>query len=363
MLNFLKGNFFVLFTGLIIMLGSFSAEAQLSRRQIKKNSKRMTGFKGKKNTFAKSRQYNYVGISLNGLNYLGDLSPNSSRYSTDFKLTKPGVGLSFGHRFGPFYTLQGSFMYGTLVGDDFISADPYQQDSRFRYVRNLSFRNHIKELSVTAVFDLYQNKNTYISRVSWTPYGFVGLSGFHHNPQGKVNQQSSLPEAGQWVNLKPLGTEGQYSDLPADAVNYGLKPYSNFQISVPFGIGIRYRINDVMDFNLETGTRYIFTDYIDDVSGNYVDLLYLNSDLAREMSDRSTELNAAVSGEPRNIEARDATSGPIIAGNGGYDSYGGYGREFLYNYRGKSNNKDIYFVTTLRVTYILGGSYKKAKFR
>ena len=323
----------------------------------------MTGFKGKKNTFAKSRQYNYVGISLNGLNYLGDLSPNSSRYSTDFKLTKPGVGLSLGHRFGPFYTLQASFMYGTLVGDDFFSADPYHEDSRYRYVRNLSFRNQIKEFSAVAIFDLFQNKNTYISRVGWTPYGFIGLAAFHHNPKGKVNELSSLPEAGQWVKLRPLGTEGQYSDLPADAVNYGLKPYSSLQISVPFGIGIRYRINDVMDFSLETGTRYLFTDYIDDVSGNYVDLMYLNSDLAREMSDRSLESTAANTGETRNAEAIFAVAGNPRVGNGGYVTYGGYGREFTDNYRGKSNNKDIYFVTTLRVTYILGGSYKKAKFR
>ena len=56
------------------------------------------------------------------------------------------------------------------------------------------------------------------------------------------------------------------------------------------GIGARFRINEVLDFSAEIGFRYLFTDYIDDVSGNYVDLGVFNTELAKAMSYRSSEV-------------------------------------------------------------------------
>ena len=92
----------------------------------------------------------------------------------------------------------------------------------YRYQRNLSFRNRVKELSVVASFDLFENDATYISRVKWTPYAFLGVSAFLHNPQGLVPENdlngNPLPQAGEWVDLQPLGTEGQKATLlPTDA--------------------------------------------------------------------------------------------------------------------------------------------------
>ena len=351
-----------------VALSFSTADAQLNRRQVKKNNKRMQNFRGKKNIFGKGRIYNDAGISLNALNYFGDLAPLSSRFSTDWSLTSPSVGVSFGHRFGPFYTLRTSFLYGTLKGNDFESADPYGEQARFRYVRNLSFRNRIKELAITGVFDLYKNENTYISRVQWTPYAYAGVAVFHHNPQARVSEASTLPEAGQWVDLQPLGTEGQYLDLPDTIPNYGLKPYKRVQISIPFGIGIRYKVNDLVDLSIETGTRWLFTDYIDDVSSNYINVdRWPDGSLVRELSDRSQEEFDAISNAPRDMEAVAATAGGLVelprgSGSGVY-TYGGYGREFIYNTRGHSNNNDMVIVTTIRVTYILASRYKKAKFR
>ena len=85
----------------------------------------------------------------------------------------------------------------------------------YRYQRNLSFRNRIKELSVVASFDLFQNSGMYINRVKWTPYGFLGVAALLHNPQALAPATdlngNPLAEAGKWVDLQPLGTEGQYS--------------------------------------------------------------------------------------------------------------------------------------------------------
>src|SRR5262249_12491813 len=147
-------------------------------------------------------------------------------------------------------------------------------DSKYRYVRNLSFRNRISELSVLAYFDLFENQSTYISRVKWTPYMYIGIAGFTNNPEAKAPatdiQGNPLAEAGKWVKLRPLGTEGQHSQLDDTDVNHGIKPYSSIQAAIPFGLGARFRINEVMDLWGDIGFRYTFTDYIDDVSRNYV---------------------------------------------------------------------------------------------
>ncbi len=363
----------LLLAAFIVLCAGYAAEAQINRKTVKKNNKMMASFRGKKQGFAKQNRYNSLGVSLNAMNYFGDLSPRPQRISTDISFTRPAFGATFTHRFGPRYQVQAGFAYGTLRGDDFGSADPTDENARFRYVRNLHFRNRIKELSVVGVFDLFKNESTYISRVLFTPYVYAGIAVFHHNPEAVAPDfdlnGNPLPEAGTWVKLRPLGTEGQYSTFQDGDVNNGVKPYSLIQAAIPMGIGARFRLNEVMDLSVEWGFRYLFTDYIDDVSRNYVDLGILNSDLARTMSYRSDEANAAFSGTNRNLSSE--TIGPIInnrsvyLGRDGnvYDVVNGFGSEFRDNKRGNPSDRDIYMVTTVRLSYIIGATFHRAKYR
>jgi len=314
-------------------------------------------YRGRKSSFEKDKAYSMVGISVNALNYYGDLAPKPNRFSTDISFTKPAIGITFGHRFGPRYSLLASFMYGTLKGADAESANKDDTGNGvFRYNRNLSFRNRIKELSVVANIDLFDNMATYISRVKWTPYIWAGLAVFHHNPQGKAPATdllgNPLPQAGKWVNLRPLGTEGQYSELADGDVNKGIKPYKLIQLAIPMGLGARFKLNQDWDLAAEVGFRYLFTDYIDDVSRNYVDLGVLKNDLARTMSYRSSEIADPSATVPET--SRDGTV---------YNLLPGYGKEHPDNLRGNKGDRDIYMVTTIRATYILGRKFHRAKFR
>jgi hypothetical protein len=336
-----------------MLLMSSDVLAQLNRKSIKKNNKRISNFKGRKSHFDKTKIYTAVGFSVNALNYYGDIAPRPSKVSTDISFTRPALGISLAHRFGPRYTLQAQFMYGTLKGSDTESADKADlQNGIFRYQRNLSFRNRIKELSVVGVLDLFKNENTYISRVQWTPYLYVGVAAFTNNPeaQAPANDLTGAPlaDAGKWVKLRPLGTEGQYSTLAATDVNAGIKPYKTLQLAIPFGFGARFRINEVMDVWADIGFRYTFTDYLDDVSQNYVDLDKLKTPLAQAMSYRNNELGA-----PKNPVT---TPSGIVVENG-------YGSEYKDNKRGSKTDRDIYMVTSIRLTYILGATFHKAKFR
>lgn len=339
----------------ILAGASHEAYSQINRKAIKKNNRNIANWRGGKHSFKKN-VYNAVGVSLNAFNYYGDLSPSPKRISTDLSLTRPAVGVSFVHRFGPRYQLVGSFMYGGIRGSDNDSADPNDAENGvFRYNRNLSFRNRIKELSAVAQVDLFENQATYISRVRWTPYVYAGLAVFHHNPQAQAPEFDAAGnptgKKGQWVDLQPLGTEGQHATLLDSDVNHGLKPYKRIQFAIPFGIGARLRLTELMDIALEFGFRYTFTDYLDDVSGNYVDLGVFGDDvLARAMSYRSNEV---------------ATTTNTYVGRDGqtYTTLPGYGAEYPDNVRGNDSNRDLYMVTSLRLTYIIGKTFHRAKFR
>jgi hypothetical protein len=327
--------------GVALLLGSASKSyAQFNRKSIKKNNHRIASYRGQKHGFGKQNVYSGVGVSINALNYFGDLAPLPSKFSTDISFTKPGIGISLFHRFGPRYTLQVQYMYASMSGSDLESAkstDP--ENGVYRYKRNFSFRNRIHELSAIAYFDLFENDATYISRVKWTPYAYIGLAGFYHNPQGKApaNDLTGKPlpaaEALQWVDLQPLKTEG--------------KSYSLIQVAIPFGAGARFRINEVMDLWADIGFRYTFTDYLDDVSGNYTALSSLST-LGQAMAYRTNE----VKNFPVNPVASDL---PGVKVENGYGNAG--------DQRGNSGQKDIYMVTSIRLTYILGATFHKAKFR
>jgi hypothetical protein len=344
----------------VLLLGSApDLFAQLNRKMIKKNNRHMATYRGKKHGFGRNNVYSGIGISLNALNYFGDLAPVPSKFSTDISFTNPGFGLSFFHRFGPRYTLQIQYMYGTLKGSDAESADKGDKENGiFRHQRNLSFRNHIHELSAVAYFDLFENQATYISRVKWTPYVYVGFAGFYHNPQAlapdKDLKGNILPQAGQYVDLQPLGTEGQNANLKPGDVNYGLEKYSLIQFAIPFGVGARFKLNEVMDLWADIGFRYTFTDYLDDVSANYVDLGVFTDPLAQALSYRAGELNPPASNLESYVSEGDGQT---------YSTLPGYGREQKDNIRGNKSLNDIYMVTSIRLSYILGKNFHKAKFR
>lgn len=329
---------------IVAFVAAFSQDAysQINRKNIKRNNRNISSFRGNKYSF-KRNVYNAVGLSLNAFNYYGDLSPTSKKLSTDLAYTRPAIGASFVHRFGPRYQVLASLTFGGIKGSDKESADPNDEDAAFRYVRNLSFRNRIQELSVVAQIDLFENQATYISRVRGTPYLFAGVAFFHHNPQAQVPktdlQGNTLPNAGEWVNLKDFQTEG--------------KDYKLVQIAIPFGLGVRFRLNELIDIAGEFGFRYTFTDYLDDVSKDYIAFDKLDGELARAMAYRSNEVAPGASSKVDEILASPYTAD-------GYTTVRGYGR--AGDQRG-TDAKDLYTVTTIRLTYIINKNYHKAKFR
>ena len=360
----MKKTLFVLFLLTLFSITEYEVIAQRKsrNRQIRAQSKRMANYRGGVAGGFGKKAFTTLGFSINALNYFGDLAPKSSATSTDISFTRPGFGVHLDRKIGTRYWVRGSLLYGRLQGSDFESASPDDESARFRYVRNLQFRNDIFEFSAQGVIDITPNYSTFLGRPTLTPYVFGGVAVVYHNPKGLVPEtdiNSGLPleDAGKWVALEPLGTEGQYTD------GSGVDKYSKIQIAIPVGIGLRYMLNQSFDISVEVGYRHLFFDHIDDVGGNYVDLNTLDGDLARAMSDRSRELVDVSSGE-----ARDLTN-PMVAeifnNRDGNNLISGYGSSSDgSNIRGNSSDNDIYIITSIKLTYIMGSSiFGKAKYR
>lgn len=131
---------------------------------------------------------------------------------------------------------------------------------------------------------------------------------------------------------------------------------------------------------MEVGYRHTFTDYLDDVSGEYVDISGFgdpsdpNAALAMAMSDKSNQFDAETYNEnimPAVYSNRTSTYNTALNPDltwsraAGYGKAGGIGNDDLRrNNRGNQRDNDIYIVTNISVTYILGGGLVKgAKFR
>ena len=88
---------------------------------------------------------------------------------------------------------------------------------------------------------------------NWSPYVTAGIAVFKFQPQ-----------AAGFGDLRSLSTEGE--GLPEYPNS---KIYSLTQISIPFGVGVKFIPFKRLIIGAEIGWRKTFTDYIDDVSGYY----------------------------------------------------------------------------------------------
>lgn len=274
--------------------------------------------------FSKRKQYTSIGVSLNAMNYFGDLNPATNFASFHLGDTRPNLGLNITHRFFPRVSGRFALSYGRITADDNTNANRDDANARYRYTRNMNFRSDIAEASAVVIVDLIENRNNYLKRPDFVPYLFGGVAGFHFSPQGKDAN-------GNYVDLQPLKTEGV--------------DYSKFQFSLPFGAGVRYRINRNLDASFEIGFRKTFTGYLDDVSGNYANL-----SAATAPAQYFGGYNAGTNG---------TTPGGITNTSTGVA--GGFLPDRNAK-RGQGKN-DWYTVTGFSLNYILNPKIKNPKFR
>ena len=211
------------------------------------------------------KKYSELGLYGGVSYYIGDLNPGKP-----FFMVRPGGGLVY--RFNPSrrFTWQFHAIYSSVQAYDSLANNAFQVN------RNLSFRSRIIEVAGTLQFNFFDYEIGNYETPA-TPYIFAGLAMYNFNPKAEMN--------GKWVDLRPLGTEGQGSGLKTAP-----KPYSLLGVSIPFGMGFKFHAMGRLGVSIEWGMRKTYTDFLDDVSTTYVDqnILFANKGLqASQFADRS----------------------------------------------------------------------------
>ncbi len=203
-----------------------------------------------------------------GSYYIGDLNPTGH-----FENTKFSGGIFYRNQIKKSKRL--SFRFQLMYGK--VEAFDSKSESERLVNRNLNFQSKILEIGPLIEFH-YLKYEVGSRRYRGTPYLFLGLTYFKMNPMGQYE--------GNWIELQSLGTEGQGTSQNSK------KPYNLNQLSIPVGVGVKFNLSSRVSMGIEYGVRKTFTDYLDDVSGNYVDASLLHEEsglLAAQLSDPSLE--------------------------------------------------------------------------
>lgn len=217
---------------------------------------------------ASSAQYYEFGGGLGSTLYYGDL--NAPDLSTNLGNAEFGGQLMLRYIADKNMAIRANLTLGKLSGDD------RKSELEFQKIRNLRFTSIMVEgvlLGEYYIFGYDAEAGTQL----FSPYLTGGLGLIYFNPKTDFN--------GETYALQPLGTEGQ--GLPGQA-----SKYSKMALTIPFGGGVKIKLNDRYNLGFEILARRSFSDYIDDVSTVYAntdDLLAANGAISAALADRRGE--------------------------------------------------------------------------
>lgn len=242
----------------------------------------------------------YIGATY----YQGDLSPLPNALS--FSKGHLAGGSSVGLILNPYISVHTKVIIGTLSGDD------AEASSVGRRRRNLSFESNLYEWGVSTELSL-NGLIKGLNKFGVNIYFTGGVNLFHFNPKTKYQDT--------WYALQPLGTEGQ-GLLP------GKFKYALTEVSLAHGMGVKFNLSPMVVMGFEVAPRRTFTDYIDDVSTEYVNY--------NELLEGAGALSAALSN--RTGEYLESSPVQVNTGSG----------------RGDPNDKDWYLFTGMFIGYRFG---------
>ena len=283
-----------------------------------------------------------IGLLSGTSNYIGDIegkynNPQPFMIDLQTAMSTQVFGAYIRHYLSPVVAVRVNTIYATISASDKMTTDQSRQN------RNLHFRSDIFEVSTQTELtiiksDLFSKKNPHESLANsnraridsilnaasrgntFRLYTFGGVGVIKFNPQAEYN--------GVWHDLQPLGTEGQGIN-PGEGGLLVIKKYSLTELVLPIGIGLSYEANNGITIGFEFGWRKTFTDYLDDVSGNYADNRKIEAQhgiIAAKLANRTQEI----------------TNNPAILNNYTTGSK-----------RGNPNVKDSYFFSLLSIGYSL----------
>lgn len=160
-----------------------------------------------------------VGLGLGATTYTGELVRGY-----DISLNRPAFTAFYRTNFSDALSVKYSLTAGFLTATDETPVDPFAE------LRDYSFDVFLLEAAVSLEYHFLDFKSEK-SRTRYSPYLFAGAGLFSFS--GHDEKVTS---------------------------------YSNIQPTIPFGVGVKYVLNQRLILGLEFGARKTFTDYLDNVS-------------------------------------------------------------------------------------------------
>jgi len=205
-----------------------------------------------------------IGVSGGAMYYIGDLNPTQH---LNPQLMEMGFGIFHRGNFNGRFGVKTQFAFGKVKG-----ADNLNTSDLILQQRNLSFSSDIYEITSVVEFNFLDFSN-FNKKEFFSPYIYGGLGIFLMNPQTEY--------LNNLYDLNAYSTEGQASS------------YNNFQVSFPFGIGLKLKPLERLSLHFDWGMRKTYTDYLDDVSTLYPDPNNVSS-LTATLSNRATNQLSAL---------------------------------------------------------------------
>ncbi|MEO6612219.1 MAG: hypothetical protein ABIT05_05745 [Chitinophagaceae bacterium] len=270
-----------------------------------------------------------AGLGIGPSFFLGDLGGAPGKGKTfikdvDLPTTKIMKGIYVNYYPAEWLGLRVAANMGQLQGNDSLTNNKGGHE-RFRKQRNLQFKSKIAE--AYAALELYPT--VFLEQYDGLqgklrPYGLAGFGVFHFNPQGEYIRPDGTKE---WVDLKPLRLEGEGMTEYPDR-----KEYSLIQMEMVMGGGIKYYIKENMYVGFEILHRKTFTDYVDDVSTQYVNPALFSTYLTPEQATMA-----------RQLMYRENLYNPSVS------------RPYINTQRGDPKENDAFFSALLRFGWRLNG--------
>lgn len=270
-----------------------------------------------------------VGMNVGLLDLWGDVGTQSviDHYANSQYWDKPHFmgGVFVRYTAHPAIAFRLGVNYGTLYANDdwnkqkAESASSVEDDAFQRYVRNLHVRANTWEGNFLIEFNpLRMSLDSRAARKRFQPYLLAGFAYFHFKPTAKYIDRDGNDRG--YVNLYDLHIEGD--GLPPEVYPDAPAKYDLWQMAVPLGLGVKWDIGKQLVLGIEYMYRMTFTDYLDNVSKNYLPPWFYDglppekAYLAQQMADRSW----LILGENHNVPRGGMRGNPSV--NDSYSTFG-----------------------------------------
>lgn len=219
-----------------------------------------------------------VGGAIGYMDYYGDVSPYSFRKWADWKkafhffqynryyIPTASYGITLERKLSPTMGLLFQLDHGKFaMSDRYRTTSGHWNTQAPHWSRALNFETSVSDLGAALSFQS-DNGRLLKENAFLAPYLYLGAGLTHFKVRGDLYDRSGNPYVYADPRVKPDGVyETDLRPLLTETKN----EYPDITGYANVGLGIKVRLSSEASLSVETDVRYSFTDYLDDVHGQY----------------------------------------------------------------------------------------------